>query len=126
MRKLARRDLVLAAAAFVAPAAAADAISWRALAEGLDHATIPIAGRIGDGLITVGADDDGILKQFSSAGGEKKPTYVQITVCWANAEEQARQVAREIWPVAAMPQPLMSELALPSYFEAAAASVLKL
>ena len=53
MRKLARRDLVLAAAAFVAPAAAADAISWRALAEGLDHATIPIAGRIGDGRLHV-------------------------------------------------------------------------
>lgn len=59
MRKLARRDLVFAAA-FAAPAAAAtDTIRWRALAEGLDHAAVAIAARIGDGRLHVLRIDPG-------------------------------------------------------------------
>src|SRR5262245_29575101 len=54
MRKLARRDVVFGAAGLAAPSiAAAEAISWRALAAGLDHATIPIAAHIGDGRLHV-------------------------------------------------------------------------
>jgi G6PDH family F420-dependent oxidoreductase len=79
------------------------------------------AARIGDGLITAG-DEGAVIKKFNAAGGRKKPKYSQITVCWARTEKEARRTAREIWPIAAMPWPLLSELALPQYFEEAANS----
>jgi coenzyme F420-dependent glucose-6-phosphate dehydrogenase len=38
-------------------------------------------------------------------------------VCWAKTEKEARRTAHEIWPIAGMPWPLLSNLALPSHFE---------
>jgi coenzyme F420-dependent glucose-6-phosphate dehydrogenase len=81
-----------------------------------------LAARIGDGLITAG-DEDTVIKAFNSAGGKKKPKYAQITVCWARTEKEARRIAHEWWPIAALPWSLLSELALPKYFEEAAENV---
>jgi G6PDH family F420-dependent oxidoreductase len=81
-----------------------------------------LAAQIGDGLITAG-DEDAVIKAFNSAGGKKKPKYAQLTVCWAKTEKEARQIAYEWWPTAAFPWSLLSELALPQYFEEAAENI---
>jgi G6PDH family F420-dependent oxidoreductase len=81
-----------------------------------------LAGRIGDGLIGT-APDAKVLQAFDEAGGEGKPRYAQMTVCWAEREAQARRTAFECWPNAALKGPLGQELPLPSHFEAAAAMV---
>jgi coenzyme F420-dependent glucose-6-phosphate dehydrogenase len=80
-----------------------------------------LASRIGDGLITAG-DEEPVIKAFNSAGGRKKPKFAQLTVCWARTEKEARQTAHAWWPTATVPWSLLSELALPKYFEDAAES----
>ncbi len=78
-----------------------------------------LAARIGDGLITAG-DEETVIKAFNSSGGRKKPKYSRVTVCWAKTEKEARRVAHEWWPSAAFPWSLLSEFAVPKYFEEAA------
>jgi G6PDH family F420-dependent oxidoreductase len=81
-----------------------------------------LAGRIGDGLVGTSPDSE-VVETFDDAGGDGKPRYAQVTVCWAEREEDARRTALEWWPNAALHGPLSQELALPSYFEAASAMV---
>jgi G6PDH family F420-dependent oxidoreductase len=83
------------------------------------HKMAERAARIGDGLITAG-DEASVIKQFNAAGGRRKPKYSQLTVCWARTEKEAIRIARELWPISVLPWPLLSELALPQYFEEAA------
>ncbi|MBI4524007.1 MAG: TIGR03557 family F420-dependent LLM class oxidoreductase [Deltaproteobacteria bacterium] len=81
-----------------------------------------LAGRIADGLISTIPEAD-LIKAFRTAGGINKPRYGQMTVCWAEKEDQARRTAREWWPTTAIPGKLMTELATPAEFEAAAEPV---
>lgn len=81
-----------------------------------------LAGRIGDGLIAT-SPDASVVEAFDAAGGSGKPRYGQVTVCWAEREEDARRTALEWWPNAALEGPLGQELPLPSHFEAAAQMV---
>ena len=81
-----------------------------------------LAGRIGDGLIGTSPDVE-VVEAFDEAGGEGKPRYAQVTVCWAEREKDARKTALEWWPNAALRGPLGQELALPSYFEDASGMV---
>ena len=76
-----------------------------------------LAGRIGDGLISTAPKSE-LVEAFEDAGGAG-PKIGQLTVCWAETEEEARKTAHEIWPNAALTGPLGQELALPSHFEAA-------
>jgi coenzyme F420-dependent glucose-6-phosphate dehydrogenase len=76
-----------------------------------------LAGRIGDGLISTAPEPE-LVEAFEDAGGSG-PKIGQLTVCWAESEEEARKTAHEIWPNAALTGPLGQELALPSHFEAA-------
>ena len=59
------------------------------------------AGRIADGLITTAPDAE-LLKGFEAAGGSDKPSYGQLTVCWAQDETSARHIAYTYWPTAAV------------------------
>ena len=77
------------------------------------------AGRMGDGFIGTTPDAD-TVRTFAEAGGEGKPRYGQMTVCWAADEAEARKTALEWWPNAGIPGQLSQELALPSLFEQAA------
>jgi len=85
-------------------------------------ASAELAGRIGDGLIGTAPDAE-LVEAFADAGGADRPRYAQLTVCWADREEDARRTAHERWPNAALKGPLGQELPLPSHFEAAAAMV---
>ena len=78
-----------------------------------------LAGEIGDGLISTVPKENLVQKFRASDGGEDKPCYGQMTVCWASTEQTARKVAKEWWSVAAVPGKLMSQLATPEEFEAA-------
>jgi coenzyme F420-dependent glucose-6-phosphate dehydrogenase len=80
-----------------------------------------LAGRIGDGLVSTAPAPE-IVDAFLGAGGSG-PRYGQLTVCWAESEEEARKTAVEIWPNAGLRGPLSQELALPSHFEEACAMV---
>jgi G6PDH family F420-dependent oxidoreductase len=81
-----------------------------------------LAGRIGDGLIGTAPDRE-TLDAFDAAGGAGKPRYAQVTVCWAESEDEARRTALEWWPNGALKGPLGQELPLPSHFEQASAMV---
>jgi coenzyme F420-dependent glucose-6-phosphate dehydrogenase len=85
-------------------------------------ASAELAGRIGDGLIGTAPDAE-LLEAFGGAGGAGKPRYGQLTVCFHEQEPEARRIAHEWWPTAALHGPLAQELPLPSHFEAAAAMV---
>jgi coenzyme F420-dependent glucose-6-phosphate dehydrogenase len=78
-----------------------------------------IAGRLGDGLIGTSPKADSI-RQFEQAGGRGKPRYGEVTVCWAEKAADARRIAREVWPIAALGSGLAWELPLPRHFESAA------
>ena len=75
-----------------------------------------LAGRLGDALVSVAPDEE-VVHEFESAGGNGKPRYGQLHVCWAESEEQARETAHRIWPNSALKGDLGQELALPSHFE---------
>jgi G6PDH family F420-dependent oxidoreductase len=81
-----------------------------------------LAGRMGDGLIGTAPDRE-TLDAFDAAGGAGKPRYAQVTVCWAESEDEARRTALEWWPNGALKGPLGQELPLPSHFEQASAMV---
>jgi G6PDH family F420-dependent oxidoreductase len=78
-----------------------------------------LAGRVGDGLIATAPNEE-TLKAFDRGGGDGKPRYGQVTVCWAEDERAAIRTAHEWWPTSAIPGQLGQELALPAHFEQAA------
>lgn len=86
-----------------------------------DRAT-ELAGRVGDGLIAVAPEAD-TVRGFERAGGEGKPRFGQVHVCWAQDEEAARRTAHEWWPNAAIGGELGVELPLPRHFEQASETV---
>ena len=75
-----------------------------------------LAGRIGDALVNV-APKEKIIDKFEKAGGEGKPKYGQITVCYAKSKDEAKQTAFEVWPNALVEGSASQELPLPSDFE---------
>jgi coenzyme F420-dependent glucose-6-phosphate dehydrogenase len=77
-----------------------------------------LAGRLGDAFVGVAPERD-LVEEFEQAGGKGKPRYAQVTVCYAETEEQARKTAFEIWPNAGLEGPLGQELAIPAHYEAA-------
>jgi len=81
-----------------------------------------LAGQIGDGLVATAPDDE-LVSTFNDAGGEGKPTFAQLTVCWAEDEDDAVSTALEVWPNAGLRGTLNQELPLPSHFEQAAQMV---
>lgn len=77
-----------------------------------------LAARAGDGLIGTAPIAESI-ERFRAAGGEGKPTYGQLHVCWAASEEEAKSTALEWWPNGAITGSHFLELPLPSHFEEA-------
>jgi coenzyme F420-dependent glucose-6-phosphate dehydrogenase len=80
-----------------------------------------LAGRVGDALISTAPDRE-LVEAYESAGGGGR-RYGQLTVCVADDEEEAKRIAHDWWPNAALKGPLGQELAQPAHFEAAAEMV---
>jgi coenzyme F420-dependent glucose-6-phosphate dehydrogenase len=78
-----------------------------------------LAGRLADGMIGTSPSAD-VIERFKRAGGEGRPRYGELTVCWSDSEKEARRLAREVWPTAAMESSLSWELPLPAHFQAVA------
>jgi G6PDH family F420-dependent oxidoreductase len=81
-----------------------------------------LAAKISDGLIGTSPKHANI-EAFKKEAGQNKPRYGQVTVCFAEDEEQARKTAHEWWPNAAIGGELGQELPLPRHFEQAAETV---
>jgi len=86
------------------------------------HHAAEVAGRIGDGLINTAPVED-IVEHFQRAGGNGKPRYGQLTVCWAQDEASGRRMAHEYWPNSGVQGELSQELPSPAFFEQAAKMV---
>jgi coenzyme F420-dependent glucose-6-phosphate dehydrogenase len=75
------------------------------------------AGRIGDGFINAGRNAEKCLEIFLGTGGEGKPSYLEISVCWAESAETARKTAYEQWPISANTGELNRILPTPAHYE---------
>jgi coenzyme F420-dependent glucose-6-phosphate dehydrogenase len=81
-----------------------------------------LAAEKGDGLVGVGPDAE-MLQTFDRAGGQGKPRYGQVHICWAEREDEAVETAHAWWPNAGLEGELSVELPLPRHFEQAAETV---
>lgn len=75
-----------------------------------------LAGRVGDGFVTTDPDP-ALLRTFRRSGGRGKPSFVELTVCWAKSERAARRTAHAVWALAALEGSLFTEIAQPAQFE---------
>jgi G6PDH family F420-dependent oxidoreductase len=76
-----------------------------------------LAGRLGDGLINYSADAS-VVDGFEQAGGTG-PRYLQVNVCWAATEAEARSTAHRICPNVALQGELGNLLPTPAHYEQA-------
>ncbi len=81
-----------------------------------------LAGRAGDAYVGVAPEKE-IVDRFEASGGKGKLRYGQLTVCWAESEDEAKKTAHEVWATAAVKGDLSQELPLPEHFEQAAGMV---
>jgi G6PDH family F420-dependent oxidoreductase len=87
------------------------------IAAGGSH-TIETAGEMGDGLVAL-APKSKLIQQFRDAGGAGKPCYGQVTVCWAESEEEARDTVSRVWPNSGLTGEMTQELRTVAHFEQA-------
>jgi G6PDH family F420-dependent oxidoreductase len=73
-----------------------------------------LAGRIGDGFIGTGPEP-GLIEEFRASGGDG-PRFGQVTMCWAASEAEARRIAHDWWPTAALHGEVKQELPNPAQF----------
>jgi coenzyme F420-dependent glucose-6-phosphate dehydrogenase len=77
-----------------------------------------LAGRIGDGLINY-APDRGVVDRFRELARPEASRYLQINVCWAEDEAEARRTAHRICPNVALEGELGNQLPTPRHYEQA-------
>ena len=75
-----------------------------------------LAGTIGDALVNVAPKKE-IVQKFEESGGNGKPKYGQVTVCWAKSRDEAKKTAFENWPNILVEGAASQELPLPEHFE---------
>lgn len=81
------------------------------------------AAKLGEGLVSTSSERD-VLDAFLTESPSDGPvTMGQVTVCYADSEAEARRVAHEWWPNAAITGQLGQELPMPEHFEQAAEMV---
>ncbi|WP_276301199.1 TIGR03557 family F420-dependent LLM class oxidoreductase [Halorussus lipolyticus] len=80
------------------------------------------AAEMGDGFWSVGPQD--VVQTFEDEGGEG-PKFSQLTVCYADSEDEAVETAYEWWPNSLLPGQLATELGTPQFFEQACQMVEK-
>jgi G6PDH family F420-dependent oxidoreductase len=76
-----------------------------------------LAGRIGDGFMTVTPDTESI-KAFREAGGAGKPVQAGMKVSWDTDADAALEAAHRLWANDALPGQLAQILPRPQDFEA--------
>lgn len=81
-----------------------------------------LAGRLGDGLVSTAPKAE-IVRAFAAEGTAERPRYGQVTVCYAEDDATARQIAHQYWPNGALGGELGQELPTPTHFEQAVKTV---
>ncbi|MFB8000354.1 TIGR03557 family F420-dependent LLM class oxidoreductase [Streptomyces sp. NPDC056002] len=81
-----------------------------------------LAGRIGDGFVTMTPDAD-LVEQFRHAAVGNKPVLGGMKVCWGTDRDQAVKTAHRLWPTQFLPGELGQVLPDPAHFEQAATLV---
>jgi G6PDH family F420-dependent oxidoreductase len=84
--------------------------------------SLQLAVDLADCLITA-EPDAGLASGFFAAGGEGKPAFTQVPLCYDQDEEAARERARRLWRWSTAGWYVMSELPEPRSFDAASQSV---
>ncbi|MXM62771.1 TIGR03557 family F420-dependent LLM class oxidoreductase [Streptomyces sp. HUCO-GS316] len=77
-----------------------------------------VAGRIGDGLITM-MPDAAFVERFRRGGGATKPVYGGLKVCWGTDRREAVRTAHRLWANEQLPGELAQILPTPRHFEQA-------
>ncbi|GGX87711.1 TIGR03557 family F420-dependent LLM class oxidoreductase [Streptomyces hiroshimensis] len=75
-----------------------------------------LAGRIGDGFITMAPDAEAV-DRFRRSGGGTKPVHGGLKVCWATDREEAERTAHRLWATEQLPGELPQILPTPRHFE---------
>jgi G6PDH family F420-dependent oxidoreductase len=88
------------------------------LVSGFGPKAVELAGRIGDGFVTVMPDKDAISR-FRSAGGGDKIVQAGTKVCFGPDEAAAVKTVHRIWPNEGLPGELAQILPTPEHFEQA-------
>jgi G6PDH family F420-dependent oxidoreductase len=81
-----------------------------------------LAGHVADGLVASQADP-ALVDAFRKAGGDGKPTWSQIPVCWGPSADAALEVAHRQFRWSALGWKVQSELPNPVNFDAATGTV---
>jgi G6PDH family F420-dependent oxidoreductase len=74
-----------------------------------------VAGQLGDGLVNTSPDKE--VVEIFEAEEAGRPKYAQMTICYGESEKEARKLAHQLWPIAAIPGELNQELPTPAHFE---------
>ncbi|HMO97456.1 MAG TPA: TIGR03557 family F420-dependent LLM class oxidoreductase, partial [Tepidiformaceae bacterium] len=85
-------------------------------------AASPVSIRIAaanDGLITT-SPEAAMIETFDEAGGQGKPRYAQVGLCWDEDATRAVEIAHRQWPIAALPWNVKTDVATPDGFESIA------
>ncbi|QMU76710.1 LLM class F420-dependent oxidoreductase [Streptacidiphilus sp. PB12-B1b] len=77
-----------------------------------------LAGRIGDGFVTM-QPDEGLVRTFRESGGGDKPVLGGLKVCWSPDREWAVKTVHRLWPSELLPGELAQVLPTPRHFEQA-------
>ncbi|SNY60042.1 TIGR03557 family F420-dependent LLM class oxidoreductase [Paractinoplanes atraurantiacus] len=77
-----------------------------------------VAGRLGDGYVSVMPDAD-LVSRFRSSGGGKKVVQGGFKAAFASFEEEGARIAYEKWPNSGVPGELSQVLPSPKHFEQA-------
>ncbi|MFI6849463.1 LLM class F420-dependent oxidoreductase [Kitasatospora sp. NBC_00085] len=77
-----------------------------------------LAGRVGDGFVTMSPDAE-LIESFRASGGEGKPVIGGTKVCWSTDRDQAVKTVHRRWPNMLLPGELGQVLPTPAHFEQA-------
>jgi G6PDH family F420-dependent oxidoreductase len=85
------------------------------LISGFGEKAVKLAGRIGDGFVSVQPEAEHV-RLFRETGGEGKVVQGGLKVCWGTDEEQARKTVHRLWPNEGIPGEALQLLPLPRHF----------
>ncbi len=91
---------------------------------GFGQKSAELAGRIGDGFMSVQPERE-LVDAFRSAGGGDKPAQAGLKVCYAESESEAVDTAHRLWANEQLPGELAQLLPTPRHFEQASSLVTK-
>ncbi len=88
---------------------------------GFGPKAVELAAEIGDGYFGTAPEKE-LLDAYQKAGGNG-PKMALMKVCWGTDEQQAKELAHEIWPNVGLSGELSQELPMPAHFEQASENV---